>query len=222
MFPKSPSYRRLAPVALGAAALALAAPVLADQAAAPQLPGAVDTSRITAGTYAADPNHTLVNWRVNHFGFNDYIGLFGKVTGTLELDPASPENARLDVSVPITSVSVVAEGLKEHLLKPGEDGKAPDFFGPAPEPARFTSTNIRLTTANTAVVNGMLAMNGHSAPVTMLVNFTGAGSNPMSQAETIGFEGRAVIDRTQWGITTFAPYVGEEVELAISAAFEKQ
>lgn len=214
--------RRAIPAAAIAFGLALSAPVMADQAATPTLPGVVDVSRIAAGTYAADPGHTLVSWRINHFGFNDYFGLFGQITGSLELDPANPEAARLDVTIPIASVTVAAQGLKEHLLSPGKDGNAPDFFGPEPEAARFTSTSIRTTDDNTAVVSGTLTMNGHSAPVTMLVNFTGAGSNPMTQAETIGFEARAMIDRTQWGLTTFAPYVGKEVELEISAAFEKQ
>jgi hypothetical protein len=31
-----------------------------------------------------------------------------------------------------------------------------------------------------------------------------------------------VIDRTQWGIAYAAPAIGKEVELSISAAFEKQ
>ena len=41
-----------------------AAPVLADNHAAPQTPGAMDVARVTAGTYATDPAHTLVGWRV--------------------------------------------------------------------------------------------------------------------------------------------------------------
>ena len=83
----------------GGLALVLAAPGFADDA--PAIPGQVDVSRVTAGTYATDPGHTLVSWRLNHFGFNDYFGLFGDIEGTLQLDPANPEAASLDVTIPI-------------------------------------------------------------------------------------------------------------------------
>jgi polyisoprenoid-binding protein YceI len=69
--------------------LILAVPLLA-QSGPMQAPGAPDAARVTAGTYKADPNHTLVGWRVNHLGFNDYFGIFGDVTGTLVLDPKNP------------------------------------------------------------------------------------------------------------------------------------
>ena len=212
--------KALAALALAGAGTIAAASIAAQDA--PQVPGAVDASRVTAGTYALDPAHTLVSWRVNHFGFNDYIGLFGNISGTMEFDPGNVAGSSFDLTIPIAEVTVASAGLKEHLLRPGKDGGAPDFFGPAPEPAKFVSTNIRQTGATTALVSGMLTMNGKSGPVTMLIEFTGAGANPMSKAETIGFEGRAVIDRTQWEIDTAVPLVGKDVELHVTAAFEKQ
>nr|WP_247718177.1 YceI family protein [Qipengyuania proteolytica] len=188
----------------------------------PQIPGAFDVSRVTAGTYALDPAHTLVQWSVSHFGFNDYLGLFGNIEGTMTLDPANIGDTEFDISVPITSVAVPSEGLRDHLLRPGKDGGAPDFFGPDPQAARFVSTNVRQTSDTTAVVTGQLTMNGKTGPVTMLVEFTGAGANPMSKAQTVGFHARATIDRTQWGVNYAAPMVGSEVDLDISAAFERQ
>ncbi|MEX0341060.1 MAG: YceI family protein [Erythrobacter sp.] len=188
----------------------------------PQIPGAVDVSRVEAGTYALDPAHTLVGWQVSHFGFNDYFGLFGNIEGTMTLDPADIESAEFDITIPITSVSVPSEGLKDHLLRPGKDGAAPDFFGPNPDAARFVSTSVRQTSGTTAVVTGQLTMNGATGPVTMLVEFSGAGQNPMNRKATVGFHARATIDRTQWGIDYAAPLVGTEVALDISAAFERQ
>lgn len=217
-----PMKRLTTTAILAAAGLALAAPVLADNHEPPNLPGAVDVSRVAAGTYATDPSHTLVGWRVNHFGFNDYFGIFGDVTGTLELDPANPAAAKLDVTIPISSMALASEGLKDHLLRPGTDGAAPDFFGPEPAPARFVSTMVTPTGATTAQIVGDLTLNGVTAPVMVVAKFTGAGANPMSNAETVGFEGRAVVKRSTFGLTTFVPMVSDEVELDISAAFEKQ
>lgn len=186
------------------------------------VPGAADLTRVTAGTYAIDANHTQVGWRVSHFGFNDYLGLFGEITGTMQLDPANVDAAKFDITIPITSVAVSSAGLKDHLLRAGKDGAAPDFFGASPAPARFVSTSVRRTGDRAALVTGQLTMNGKTGPVAMLVTLSGAGENPMNKKATVGFEGRAIIDRTQWGLTYAAPAIGREVELDISAAFEKQ
>ena len=198
-------------------------PALALQESAPELPGQVDVSRVSGGTYQTDPSHSLVAWSVDHFGFNDYFGLFGDAEGTLTIDPANPEDAVVDVSVPITSLAVVSEGLRDHMLRPGKDGAEPDFFGPEPGMARFQSTSVELGEDGTsAMVSGNLTMNGVTRPIVIDTEFTGAGSNPMSEVETIGFEGQTTISRSAFGVAYAVPMVSDEVELMITVAFEKR
>ncbi|MGB7417952.1 MAG: YceI family protein, partial [Erythrobacter sp.] len=86
----------------------------------------------------------------------------------------------------------------------------------------FTSTAVRQIDDTSAVVSGMLEMNGNTGPVTMRVEFTGAGTNPFSNAQTVGFHAYTVIDRTAWDINYGQGLIGNDVELKISAAFEKQ
>ena len=210
-----------ATVLAGAAALAAFGTLHAQNGPA-QLPGQVDVGRVSAGTYVVDKNHTLVGWRANHFGFNDYFGIFGSVEGTLTIDPAKPEAAKVDVTIPISSVVTASAGLTDHRLRAGRDGGKPDFFGPSPAPAKFVSTKVESTGGTTANITGNLTMNGVTKPVVIAAEFTGAGANPMSRVQTIGFEGRTVIKRTDFGISFAAPMVSDEVELDISAAFEKQ
>lgn len=198
-----------------------AAPAIFAQGA-PEVPGMPDASRVTAGTYALDPAHTLVSWDVNHFGFNDYFGLFGNITGTLTMDPANINATTFEIMVPVAEVTVANAGLKDHLLRAGKDGAAPDFFGPTPGMAKFTSTSVTRTGPTTANVSGMLTINGKSAPLTLAAEFAGAGANPFNKKDTVGFHARAVIDRTQWGINYGVPFVSKDVELTISAAFEEQ
>ncbi len=207
-------------LATTAALAAMAVPTFGQYS---PLPGVVDVSRVTAGTYAADPAHTLVAWEVDHFGFNDYFGLFGDAQGTLTIDPADPAAATVDVSLPITSLAVVSEGLRDHMLRPGKDGAKPDFFGAEPGMARFRSTEVDVGRDGvSAMIRGDLTMNGTTQPVTIDTRFTGAGANPMSDARTIGFEGTTTISRSAFGIDYAVPMVSDEVELTISAAFEKQ
>jgi polyisoprenoid-binding protein YceI len=205
---------------VGIGGLALAATGLATAQMPTEKPGAPDPSRISGGTYSSDPNHTLVGWRVDHLGYTDYFGLFGDVTGTLALDPANPAAAKVDVIIPVNPL-VASAGLREHLLRPGKDGKAPDFFGPEPKPARFVSTKVTPGADGTsAYILGNLTLNGRTNPVGIQARFNGAGT--MMGTETVGFQGRALIRRSAFGIATGIPFVSDEVELDISAAFEKK
>lgn len=205
-------------LALGSAA-ALDAPLLAQ--AAMQLPGKLDPARVTPGRYTVDAAHTLVGWRVDHFGISDYFGIFGDVTGSLELDPRNLAAARLDVTIPVSKVTVASAGLRDHLLRPGKDGGKPDFFGATPADARFVSTAVRRTGPMKAAITGNFTLNGVTLPVTVAAEFTGAGPHPMNKRLNIGFKGRAAIKRSDFGIGYGIPMVSDEVELDITAAFEK-
>lgn len=200
-------------------ALAATAPLLAQSA--PQVPGQVEATRVVAGTYTADPAHSLIAWEVNHFGFSDYIGLFGDVAGTLTLDPANLSAASVNVTIPVARVTTASAGLTDHLLRPGKDGAKPDFFGPEPADARFVSTSVDAT-GTSAKIDGNLTLNGITRPVTLAAEFTGAGNNPYNKKLTVGFSATTTIKRSDFGIDTAIPLVSDEVELEIHVAFEKK
>lgn len=202
-----------------AAVFAVATPAIAFQAS--QAPGAKDPARVTGGTYAVDPSHTLVGWRVSHFGFNDYFGIFGDATGTLTLDPKNPAAAKVDITLPVSKVTTVNPDLTKHLLKPAEAGKKPDFFGASPADARFVSKRVTVNGQDAKIV-GDLTLNGATREVTLDAEFSGAGTNPYNKKETVGFEAETTIKRSDFGIAFGIPAVSDEVELDISVAFEKQ
>jgi polyisoprenoid-binding protein YceI len=209
---------RLRAIAL-IAAVAVATPVIAQQVGG--LPGTKDVSRVTAGTYAVDPSHTLVSWKVNHFGFNDYFGLFGDATGTLILDPKNPGAAKVDITLPVSKVTTASAALTKHLLKPAEAGKPADFFGAAPADARFVSKRV-VVDGDDADIVGDLTLNGVTREITLDAEFEGAGINPYNKKETVGFEASATIKRSDFNINYALPLVSDEVELNITVAFEKQ
>jgi hypothetical protein len=125
------------------------------------------------------------------------------------------------VTIPINP-TVASSGLRDHLLRPGKDGKAPDFFGPDAAPARFVSRAVRPGGDGiSAYIIGDLTLNGRTMPVAIDARLSGAGVGPMNKAETVGFEGKALIRRSDFGIGFGIPMVSDEVELDISAAFEK-
>jgi polyisoprenoid-binding protein YceI len=211
--------RRIVPLAALALAVVATPIVLAQGGSAP---GAPDKTRVTAGTYAADPLHTMVVWEVDHLGFSKYTGIFGDVTGTLVIDPKNLAAAKVDVTIPVAKVTTASAGLTSHLLRAGKDGGKPDFFGAAPADAKFVSTSVVPgSDGDEAKVTGNLTLNGVTKPVTLDVDFHGAGVG-MNKKETVGFQAETTIKRSDFGINMGIPYVSDAVELEIHAAFEKQ
>lgn len=180
------------------------------------IPGAADAARVVAGTYKVDPAHTQVRWRVNHLGFSQFDGFFADPTGTLVIDPKAPDATRVSITIPIDRVTSTSAALDKHL-------KAPDFFDAAKYPtATFTSTRVQAT-GQRARITGNLTLHGVTRPVVLDAKFVGAGNNPRGdKALNIGFEATTRISRSAFGISYGVPAVGDAIDLAINAAFEKE
>lgn len=197
--------------ALALSTLSLGSVVAQD---APALPGALDPSRVQAGTYAVDPAHTQVAFTVNHLGFNTYVGLFGMPKGSLTIDPKQPEKASLSIEIPMDEVRTSSTDLDKHL-------KTPDFLDTTKYPtAKFVSTGVKVDGME-ADIAGNLTLHGVTRPVTIEARFTGAGLQPMNKKLNVGFSGTATIKRSDFGMGKFIPLVSDEVKLAITVAFEK-
>lgn len=188
--------------------LLFSVPLIAQSASL--VPGAKDVTRVTAGTYNTDPGHTLIGWRVSHFGFNDYFGIFGDITGTLILDPAKLNEAKVDILIPVGKVTTASAGLTGHLLRPGKDEAKADFFGPAPSDAKFVSTNVAAS-RTTAKITGNLTLNGVTKPVVLDTKFSSAGNNPFNRKATVGFHATTVIKRSEFGIGYAVPMISDDV-----------
>lgn len=174
----------------------------------------ISTQDITSGEYTADPAHTLVGFRVNHMGFNDYFGVFGNASGSLNLDMQEPENSSVTITVPVQDLAVASADLKKHMM-------SADFFDAANYPnVTFTSTSV-VVEGTSAKITGDLTIRGITKPVTLDARLTGTGANPMTKKQTLGFEGETEIDRTSFGMDYGVPMVPATVALGISAAFEK-
>lgn len=195
--------------AVAALSVVVAVPIVAQQA---------DTNPATvqAGNYALDTGHTLVRFTVDHFGISEYFGTLPGATGTLSLDPKNLGAAKLDVSVPVASVSTTNAKLDEELV-------SADWFDAAKYPTmRFVSTKVVKTGARTADIIGNLTFHGVTKPVTLKATFKAGATNPMKKVYSLGFNAVGTIKRTEFGVSKYAPLVSDETQIAITAAFEKQ
>jgi len=170
-------------------------------------------SEVRPGTYTLDPAHGKISWSVSHMGFSTYVGQFRNVAATLKLDTKTPAASTLDATVDMKSVGTFSDGLDKHL-------QTADFFDTAKHPtASFKATTIRLVDADTAKIDGRLTLRGITKPVTIEAEFNQAGVSPASKLYTVGFDGRATIKRSDFGISYGLPLLGDEVTLNIEAEF---
>ncbi len=120
-----------------------------------------------------------------------------------------------DITIPVNSLTTASEGLNRHMA-------TADFLDAATHPtARFVSTHV-MVDGTKAMIHGNLTLRGVTRPVTLDAEFVGAGANPRSAVETVGFHASTTINRSEFGMGYGVPMVSDAVELTISVAFEKQ
>jgi polyisoprenoid-binding protein YceI len=196
---------------LSAALFAVSA--LSFRAPAQAAPG-VEPAAVEEGAYAVEPKHTRVLFGVSHMGFTTWYGEFTNVSGSLTLTPKSVANSSLEIHIPASTISTSNAKLDGELKGSQwfEVSKFPEIV--------FKAKQITTTGKYTAKVTGDLTLHGVTRPVTLDVKFNGAGANPLDKKYTAGFEVSGTIKRSDFGVNTYLPLIGDDVALIISAAFE--
>lgn len=161
-------------------------------------------------TYKLDPNHTYVMWHINHFGFSNPSGKW-LANGTINFDDKKPQDSKVDVTINIASIDTGIPALDEHL-------KSKAFFDVQAFPqATFVSDKVAVTGKNTAKVKGMLTVHGVTKPVTLDVKLNKIGVNPITEKQAIGFSAKTDIRRSEFGMDTLEPGLGDEIKINIEA-----
>jgi polyisoprenoid-binding protein YceI len=185
-------------------------------AQAPSAPASTNAAAVQAGTYALEPSHTRVVFSVSHMGFSTWYGDFTGASGVAHLDPRRPTASQVQVSIPTASVTTTNAKLDGEL-------KSADWFDAGKYPTiSFKSRGITVTGPNRGIIEGDLSFHGVTRPVRLEARFNGAGVNPLSKAYTVGFDATAHFKRSQFGVTKYVPLIGDDVNLLISAAFERK
>lgn len=168
---------------------------------------------VRSGSYAVEPLHTRVQFTLSHMGFTDWYGDFAGVSGTLQLDPTKPSASKVEITIPVASVSTTSAKVDGEL-------KEAAWFGAAQYPEiRFVSDRVVPAGASAAKIYGTLTFHGVSKPIMLEAAFHGAGVNPIDKSYTVGFNATGTLKRSDYGVAAYVPLIGDEVTLRISAAF---
>lgn len=157
--------------------------------------------------YKIDTVHSGISFKIRHF-INKVPGNFADFSGEIHYDKESPENSKAIATVQVTSVDTRNGDRDAHLQNE-------DFFNSAAYPAMsFASTKWEKVGENQYAVTGDLTILNVTKPVTFDVTFLGEIEG--RGAIRSGWEGKATINRTDWGITYGTPAVGADVEIELN------
>ncbi|MGW2745842.1 YceI family protein [Streptomyces sp. NPDC001450] len=146
------------------------------------------------GDYTLDPAHTTIGFVARHAMVTNVKGSFLDFTGTLHLDGADPAKSTATIDVRMESVETGNADRDGHL-------KSSDFFKTDEFPAMtFRSTDAEALGGDDYRITGDLSILGVTKPITIDLEFNGAAKDPFGN-ERVGFEGKAEILRSEWGLT---------------------
>jgi len=172
-------------------------------------------SNITPGSYELDDTHAYLSFSYSHLGLSNPQIHFADFVANLELSGN-------DMSQSQVSITIDAASLDSAIPELDDDLKGADFFDVANYPEiTFQSTAYEETSDSSGRLTGDLSVRGVTKPVTLDVTINSAAMNPLNRREMIGFSATGILNRSDFGLTAYAPLVGDELSLVVQIEFEK-
>lgn len=183
----------------------------------------VSVDAMPAGVYTLDRSHAALLWKVKHSGLSNYIGRFTDYTVDLDFKPDAIEESTLKVSVnPLSLATDYPYPEKKDFSKQLATDEKWLNGGNFPR-IEFVSTAVRKTGETTGVVDGELTFLGVTKPLSLDVVFNGAYlDKPFAGVPALGFSATALMTRSDWGLDTYVPSIGDEVEFEIEVELHKE
>lgn len=177
------------------------------------------TAPATAADFNVDPMHSSMVFMVNHLGYSNLFGRFTEFQGEFNFDPAKPLESKVKLVIKTDSVDTNERRLQAQGGVRGRDEhlRSADFFNTKDFPTMaFESTKVESADGKTGKLHGNFTMLGQTKQVVLDVTFNRMAPHPLpgyNKILTAGFSLRGTIKRSDWGMKTFVPALGDEITL---------
>lgn len=172
-------------------------------------------------TWAIDPSHSEIQFKVKHLVITTVTGNFKEFSGSLESISDDFDGASIAFEAKTESISTNSEQRDGHL-------KSADFFDVEQFPTlSFQSTSFTKKGDEEYGLTGNLTLKGVTLPIDLEVEYNGTATDPWGNVKA-GFELKGKLNRKDFGLTWNAPteaggvLVSEEVKLIANIQLVKQ
>ena len=162
-----------------------------------------------ADTYAIDPAHSSVEFRVSHLMVSKVRGNFDRFAGWIEYDPKSLSVWKASATIEAASVNTRVEKRDAHL-------RGGDFFDVVKYPTlEFRSLAAEKGSAGRNRLKGQLTLHGVTKPVVLEIEEGGVTKDPWGGVRA-GFTAVGKINRSEFGVGgAGGAMVGENIDIVI-------
>ena len=170
--------------------------------------------------WAIDPTHSEIGFKVKHMMFTNVSGKFGTYDATIATEDDNFENAAIEFSADIDSISTNNTDRDNHL-------KSADFFDAENHPKLTFKATSFTKDGDDYELTGDLSIKDVTKSVKFPVEFSGLMKDPWGNTKA-GLNIYGKINRKDWGLNwnsaleTGGVLVGEEVKLNIELQLIKQ
>ena len=168
-------------------------------------------------TYHIDPEHTHPSFEADHFGgMSVWRGRFNETTGTVTLDREA-RTGTVDIVIDTNSIDFGLEKLETHM-KSGDAGMLDTGKFPT---ATYKGKLAKFKDGAPTEVQGELTLHGVTKPLVLHTKLNKLGPSPFGGTPTVGFSATGSLKRSDYGMATFLPAIGDEVQIVIDAEFNQ-
>jgi polyisoprenoid-binding protein YceI len=167
-----------------------------------------------ADTYAVDPVHSSVSFKIRHSGISDIHGRFNDFGGKFTIDK-DPAKSSFTFTIKIDSIDTNNEKRDEHL-------RAPDYFNSKQFPTMtFESTKVKPVSGGYEVT-GDVTLHGIKKPATLTLKGGDKVIEFPKGMSRIGFDATFSIKRSEFDLKASLDSLSDEIPISIGVQAVKQ
>jgi len=161
-----------------------------------------------AANYVVDPSHTYATFEIDHMGFSTQRGQFERTSGQISFDQAA-RTGEIEIRIDAASL-VTGFKLRDDVLRGSEWFNVENF----PDIV-FRSQRLVFNEERLIAVEGVLIMLGEARPMRLDIARFKCGLNVAVRKRGCGADAQGVLRRSEFGMNTGLPFIGDEVRLRI-------
>ncbi len=168
---------------------------------------------IPSGTYAVDKSHSFVIFSYLHQDLSYPLLRMTDINGELELDNDSIENSKVNIAIAVDSIRTNLDYFNDELA-------SRKFFHAEKYPyITFSTHSYKQLSGSLGELTGFVTIRNVTKPIVLAVTINGAMEHPMMNKPVIGFSATGSLNRSDFDLDRFIPFVADRVDIRIESEF---